>query len=111
MEDGGGAGAGAALQLGFDGPGEGGLAVAGEYRVGAFGVLVFGVEEEAVHVEEADADWGEAGGLLAWFCLVNWEDVGLEKMLTYLVLGGAMIAVVRDWLWGWGEVTDERGRQ
>jgi hypothetical protein len=44
---------GTALQLGFDGPGEGGAVVFGEQDVGAEGVEVFGVEEEAVHVEEA----------------------------------------------------------
>ena len=52
----GGGGAGAALQLGFDGPGEGGAVVFGEQDVGAEGVKVFGVEEEAVHVEKTGAD-------------------------------------------------------
>jgi len=58
---------GAALQLGLDGPGEGGPAVALQDHVDAQRVQVFGVEEEAVHVEEAGPDGGEAGrrGLLA----------------------------------------------
>lgn len=45
VEDGRGRGAGAALQLGFDGPGKGGSVVFGEKDVCAEGVEVFGVEE------------------------------------------------------------------
>ena len=72
VEDSGGGGAGAALQLGFDGPGEGGAGVFGEEDVGAEGVEVFGVEEEAVHVEETGADggWGGHCGCLLFCVLV-----------------------------------------
>lgn len=55
-------GGGAALELGFDAPGEGGAVVGGEDGVGDEAVDVFGVDEEAVHVEEAGADWGEPKG-------------------------------------------------
>lgn len=59
MEDGAGAGPGPALELGFDVPGDGGAVVAGEEGIGYGCVFVFGVDEEAVHVEEAGADGGE----------------------------------------------------
>lgn len=56
--------------MGFDGPGEGGLVEFGEESVGAEGVEVFGVEEEAVHVEEAGEDggwgWGHGGWVGVW---------------------------------------------
>lgn len=55
-------GGGAALELGFDAPGEQGAAVGGEDGVGDEAVDVFGVDEEAVHVEEAGADGGEPKG-------------------------------------------------
>ena len=42
--------------MGFDGPGKSGPVVFGEQDVGAEGVEVFGVEEQAVHVEETGAD-------------------------------------------------------
>jgi len=45
-------------------PGERGAVVAGEDRVGAGGVFVFAVEEEAVHVEEAGADGARGWGVL-----------------------------------------------
>lgn len=64
VEDARGFGAGAALQLGFDGPGERGLVVAVEQLVGHDGVEVFGVEKEAVHVEEAGADRRGSGAWL-----------------------------------------------
>jgi hypothetical protein len=38
------------------------------------GVEVFAVEEEAIHVEEAGADAGEAGGLLAMVRIVKGWD-------------------------------------
>ena len=45
--------------------------------VGAFGVDVFGVDEEAVHVEDAGADGGKAGGLevlvLVWRGYGHWR--------------------------------------
>lgn len=56
VEDFAGGGAWAALQLGFDGPRQCGPVVFGEQDVGAEGVEVFGVEEQAVHVEETGAD-------------------------------------------------------
>lgn len=62
VEDGGGGGAGTALHLGFYAPGEGGAVIAVEHLVCALRVEVFGVEEEAVHVEEAGADGWESGG-------------------------------------------------
>lgn len=62
LQDRGRGGPGAALQLGFDAPGQCGPAVAREQVVGADRVEVFGVDEEAVHVEEAGADGGEAAG-------------------------------------------------
>lgn len=66
LQDREGGGAGAALQLGLDAPGERGPAVARERFVRADGVEVFGVEEEAVHVEEAGADGGEDGRCFGW---------------------------------------------
>lgn len=57
---------GAALELRLYGPREGGLGVLFEDIVDALGVEVFGVEEEAVHVEEAGADGGEAGVWVSW---------------------------------------------
>jgi hypothetical protein len=54
------------LELGFDGPGEGGAVVFGEEDVCAEGVEVFRVEEEAVHVEETGADGGWRG-----HCVLN----------------------------------------
>lgn len=65
LEDDVGGWAGPALELGFDRPGEGGEGVVLEDCVGDEGVDVFGVEEEAVHVEEEGADGGETGG--NWF--------------------------------------------
>jgi len=53
-------GAGSALELGFYAPGEGGPVVRCEDGVCDEGVDVFGVDEEAVHVEEAGFDWREA---------------------------------------------------
>ena len=63
LEDAAGFGPWAALELGFDVPGEGRLVVFVEDRVGAERVEVFGVDQEAVHVEEAGANrwWGGAG--------------------------------------------------
>ena len=74
MEDAAGLGPGAALQLRFDVPGEVGFAVVAEDGVGAEGVEVFRVDEEAIHVEEAGADWWEAlgRGLLACERMVCW---------------------------------------
>lgn len=62
VEEAGGVGAGAALELGLDGPGEEGAALLLENDVDAGRVEVLGVEEEAVHVEEAGPDGREAGG-------------------------------------------------
>lgn len=56
------AGARHAHELGFDGPGERRATVAGENVIGAFLVDVFGVDEQAVHVEDARPDRGEADG-------------------------------------------------
>ena len=71
VKDRGGCWARAALELGFDGPGEGRAVEFGEDLVCADCVEVFAVEEEAVHVEEAGADWGwHFGGWLGglvWF--------------------------------------------
>lgn len=71
VEDGVGRGTGTALQAGFDGPGEFGLAVAVEDDVDALGVDVFGVQEESVHVEQTGPDGREAGGTSAG-CPVTW---------------------------------------
>lgn len=48
---------GAPLQLGLDVPGQVGFAVFVQDLVGADGVKVFGVYEQAVHVEKAGAHW------------------------------------------------------
>ena len=50
------------MELRFYVPGEGRPVVLGENRVRDVCVDVFGVDEEAVHVEDAGADRGEAGG-------------------------------------------------
>lgn len=62
MEDLTGFGAGPALQLGFDIPGEVGPVAFAEDDVIAEGVDVFSVEEKTIHVKEAGADWRETGG-------------------------------------------------
>lgn len=68
VEDLAGFGAGAALELGFDVPGEVGAVAFAQDDVVAEGVDVFGVEEETVHVEEAGPDGRETGAVLAvWF--------------------------------------------
>jgi hypothetical protein len=54
-------GGAAALDPGFDGPGEIGLGVFLQDGVDAFCDEIFGVEEQAVHVEEAGCDW--------WWCV------------------------------------------
>lgn len=89
-EDLAGGGTGAALQLGFDGPGEGGAVVFGEQDVGAEGVEVFGVEQQAVHVEETGADgcwwshcWYECGNE-SGVSVICGEDVGWYLMLQTL---------------------------
>ncbi len=62
MEDRAGGWTRSALQLRFYGPGEGGPVIFCQDGIRAEAVFVFGVEEKAVHVEEAGADWGEAVG-------------------------------------------------
>lgn len=62
MEDLASFGAGPALELGFDVPGEIGAVAFAEDDVVAEGVDIFGVEEEAIHVEEASSHGWEAGG-------------------------------------------------
>jgi len=52
----------ATLQLGFDPPWEIGATAFLEDQVVAFGVDLFGVKKEAVHVEETGAYFGESGG-------------------------------------------------
>lgn len=49
----------------FYGPGEWWPVVLLEESIGDDRVLVFGIEEESVHVEETCSDWGEAGMMLA----------------------------------------------
>ena len=61
-------GGGAALELGFDVPGHGAGVVGLQEDVVADGVDVFGVYEEAVHVEEACSDWREATGVRSSEC-------------------------------------------
>ena len=61
VEDGGGRGRWPALEFGFDGPRDAGLVVAGENGVDACRVSVFGVDKEAVHIEETGTNWWEAG--------------------------------------------------
>lgn len=100
-EDLGSRGAGAALQLGFDGPGEGGLVVFGEQGVGAEGVEVFGVEEEAVHVEEAGFDgwglegWHFGGGVVNWFGSWVLLVVILLRDSRFLWIDGGALRFVR----------------
>ena len=67
-EDLGGRGAGAALELGLDVPGElgAGLRVLLEDDVDALRVDVLGVEQEAVHVEEAGSHGREAVHVCVW---------------------------------------------
>lgn len=48
------------LQLGFDGPGNGGLAEFLQDDVVAFGIEVFGVDQQSVHVEQTCADFRES---------------------------------------------------
>jgi hypothetical protein len=61
MEDLVGLGARATLKLGLDGPGEGSLAVLLKDHVDTLGVDVFGIEEEAIHIEETGPDGRESG--------------------------------------------------
>ena len=95
-EDCAGRGAGTPLHLCFDGPGERGPAVFGEDSIGADGVEVFGVEEEAVHVEEAGSYGRETGEVVSQ-CF---QGLAMYKMnflrvieSTCSVSGAAMIAV------------------
>lgn len=69
VEDLAGFGAGAALELGFDVPGEIGAVAFAQDDVVAEGVDVFGVEEETVHVEEAGPDGREAGECVSGLAL------------------------------------------
>lgn len=71
VEDLAGFGAGAALELGFDVPGEVWAVAFAEDDVVAEGVDILGVEEEAVHVEEAGADGGEAAGRRVSICFAS----------------------------------------
>lgn len=80
LEEAGGFGAGAALELGFDGPGEAGAVVSFEDGVYAVCVEVFGVEEEAVHVEETGPNWGEAVGEF-------WVSTGLSPLIEGITWG------------------------
>lgn len=50
-----------ALQLGLDFPGKRGLAVLMQDYVVAFGVDIFGIDEQSVHVKETGADFRESG--------------------------------------------------
>jgi len=63
VEDESGLRAGPALHLRFYGPWDGGSVVPLKNHVGHYGVEVFRVDEEAVHVEKGSADagwWGSA---------------------------------------------------
>ena len=64
--------AGPPLQLGFDAPWERGLAVLVQDYIGNEAVDVFRVDEEAVHVEEAGSDGGEAIGFT-----ISWRGMDL----------------------------------
>lgn len=61
MENAASRGSGAALQLGFDVPGNVRAVVLAKNLVCNDGVGVFRVDEETVHIEDAGADRGEAG--------------------------------------------------
>lgn len=60
VQDGSCCGIWAALHLCFYAPGEIGTAVAIEHGVSASSVEIFGIEEEAIHVEEAGTDGRKA---------------------------------------------------
>ncbi len=107
VEDLAGFGAGAALELGFDVPGEVGAVAFAQDDVVAEGVDVFGVEEETVHVEEAGPDGREAGAVLAvWFaqkqvmtgcCLLGFECCHCcRKLVLVLVLVLFFILLLTD---------------
>lgn len=51
----------AALQLGFDFPGQRRLAVLVQDHIVTSGIDVFGIDEESVHVKETGADSRESG--------------------------------------------------
>ena len=53
--------------------------------VGTFGVDVFGVDEETVHVEDAGADRGEAGNKILVSMDGDWGNG------TYSVFGDAIV--------------------
>ena len=86
---------GTALELGFDGPGEGGAAISLEDEVDAQGVEVFGVEEEAVHVEEAGPHRREADG--GGVSLFTWSLVRVR--VAYSVRGAIQVLVFRRQRW------------
>lgn len=86
-------GSGTALQLGFDLPGEVGATVLFEDDVVAFGVEVFGVDEETVHVEETGADFRKSRN-----CRSTREDREVEWGSHYSGLAMIMMAVLcRSW--------------
>jgi hypothetical protein len=56
------------------------------------GVLVFGVEEEAVHVEEAGADGGESCfSLVSWLSVVRHWGRRRRGGTCSVLLDGAML--------------------
>ena len=77
----------AALELAFDGPWDGTGVVAGEEEVVANCVDVFGIDEQAVHVEETGSDRREAGGCVR-------SGILRRKRGTDSVFGTAAIMVV-----------------
>ena len=75
-------GTGPAHELGFYFGGEGTFAVGGEEFVCDFCVDAFGVDEEAVHVEETGADFGQGGRC---HCCGT-EDVKRGKQMILLIV-------------------------
>lgn len=49
-----------ALELRFDTPWHFGAAVLAQDYVDYFGVDIFGIDEEAIHIKDTGSDWGEA---------------------------------------------------
>lgn len=112
VEDLAGFGARAALQLGFDIPGEVGPVAFAQDDIVAEGVDVFGVEEEAVHVEEAGADRREALVELAYVLrmqLDTYTYCGLRAAIFdarfFWVLGFLALAFFPSQKVSWERVT------
>jgi hypothetical protein len=86
VEDGAGLGAGTALHLSFDGPWEVGTVIASQNRIRTYRVKIFGVDQEAVHVEKGSSNW--------WWVTFAVSKLSLCRLRGRIVLCGAHRDVV-----------------